>query len=216
MSKTAEKSLEVFQEATYGRLDRLTSRWCHWLKFTRCGSERLTKIAGWLTGLAHAGQTELAEKLATSFITEIDNLHQDVVFYEDTPYPIRVPARKYVFSDDGTFNSFGVIGYYAINPDKVLESVRKVQGLFSAQALERLNNVENLALQRVAHAAIRVADPSSVPEKYDLSESLWQHPKCGTIYYGGAYSAGFIYHGPGKGETFSVTLDSSRDWQLHT
>ena len=70
----------------------------------------------------------------------------------------------------------------------------------------------------------RVVEELKITEKVHLNEGYSQvlteyafkNAYRYSQYYTYGYNGGLIYHGPGAGETFSVTLETNALWSIHT
>lgn len=99
---------------------------------------------------------------------------------------IPVPKTKCVLADDGTKHGFSFRMFRAVKVDEV--EVDDPKGL---------SNYTNFSI-------------------YKRTVERWVNGDCFTWRYEYWFNGGLIYHGPGAGETFSVTLNPVRGWSVHT
>ena len=185
---------------------------------------RVGQITGWCVGLSQGGNPTLASALAGDFDRvfrqmargcgetveiEVKSSHSGEV--EGT---VRVPAQKVEVYDDGTFGGFSFCAYYPVTTYRKQELARELHpeawtddsGVGWSNALDeagqKLRLKDTLAEYRYYRPSWATADtgPSS----------------CERVSYGFSYNGGMLYHGPGAGETFAVTLGSVRGWSVHT
>jgi len=178
--------------AAYSGAGSVTSKYAN-LVFTPEAESRVQQIAGWFVGLVHGGRKDLAEQAAEDinrrfmYLNEYGGNVEDT-FGDGTPV-VGVPRYKVRLGDDRTFGGF-TLGWH-----------RAVRG-----------------------GSERDGDRSSfLRNRWD---SLVDHPRWGqdaageremvTHYYGFDFHGGLVYHGPGGGETFSVSIGEVSFWGIHT
>jgi hypothetical protein len=150
-------------------------------------------IAGWLTGLAHGGQRDLAEKAAADITAQFEYLNGyggDVeATFEDGAPILKVPRYMMSLSDDGTFGGFSVVWYRAVREGSSADGDRS---RFLRNRWGSLVDHRRWGSQQV--------EPREVV----------------TFYFQPTMNGGLLYHGPGGGETFSVAVGDTRFWSIHT
>lgn len=185
--------LKPWLSAAYYRVSHITGVYRN-IVFSPEGEARVAQIAGWLAGLCHAGQREVAEKIAADITSQFEYLNGyggkvESEFQDGSPI-LNVPRYMVQLSDDGTFGGFTVAWFRAVREG-------------SEQDGDRTRFLRN---------------------RWD---SLVDHPRWGQqtegvprevvrYLYRFDFNGGLLYHGPGGGETFSVSLGSPRFWSIHT
>ena len=184
--------LNQWISAAYSGAGSVTSQYTN-LVFTPEADSRVQQIAGWFVGLIHGGRKDLAEKAAEDIHRRFTYLNEyggnvEAAFGDGSPV-VGVPRYKVRLGDDRTFGGF-TLGWY-----------RAVRG-GSEQDGDRRTFLRN---------------------RWD---SLVDHPRWGqdaageremvNYYYGFDFHGGLAYHGPGGGETFSVSLGDIYFWGIHT
>lgn len=210
-TQTKMTNFEILQDLAYRHMTLIPERWKGRLLFTDRGAMRLCHIAGWLLGLAHGGKFDEADKLADNLFRSLDS----VVGTENIEYEIdnngeketiKAAARKCILSDDGCLHSFNLMWYVPIDPARFWEVVATFpdETYPHDMAKKKLNILERV-------------NPND-----HYSEELTQFRyACGCrheVYYRPTHNGGLIYHGPGAGETLTVSLDSNSQhyWGVHT
>lgn len=155
--------------------------------FSASGAVRAGHVYGYIQGVAAAGNTQFAERLAQEFENALSRLtHGDTASLEVSPgHSIQVPARKCILNDDGTLHGFSVLWCRPYLPE--------LSGGLPNEVLEEYIN------------------------RRRLWETVYSQNHFYTVKYAASYNGGLIYHGPGAGETFTVNLSSSGHyWGIHT
>jgi len=192
MSPAPVDHLKPWLNAAYGRVGTLTEKYPN-ISFTQGGEARVMQIAGWLTGLVHAGKRDLAEKVAQDISSQFEYLNGyggDVeAAFEDGSPILKVPRYMVQIGDDGTFGGFTVGWFRAVKEG-------------SEQDGDRSSFLRNRWGSLVDHRrwGPQGAEPREVVAHY----------------YKFSMNGGLLYHGPGGGETFSVALGDVRFWSIHT
>ena len=184
------------------------------LVFTPQGQARLGQIMGWIWGLYVAGQQELAAKLAIDLLGWFDYLAEyggQVEIAREGKHSLFYPKWKVSLADDGTFGGFGLAWFRAI-PNKKLHEV--AEAILAQKTAAGEYDPEN------PHAwtwALEDARKQLRINK-DLEELRYVDQwNTEVIHYGYDFNGGMIYHGPGRGETFTVSLgQGERFWGIHT
>jgi len=226
-TETMKNSYKMLEELVYGHLG--TGYWRN-VSFTRSGSMRLCAVAGWLTGLAHAGEIEQAKELAHDLlgVLEQQNNYYEVE-YVHTAFGVEqryeVPSQKVVISDDGTFNGFALAWYRPIHPNQWEKHYDKCRARISRENpdLEYWQSHEMAEGETRTHFKVRAKEEAmnSLDErKYfwpddEQKKSLFG-PESVTVRYGFSHIGGLLYHGPGRGRVFAVTIGDHRAWSIHT
>lgn len=184
--------LKPWLNAAYGRSGGVTSQYRD-IVFTVEGEGRVMQIAGWLMGLTHAGQREMAEKIAEDINAQFQYLNDyggmmEASFEDGSPI-VNVPRYVVQLGDDGTFGGFTVGWYRAFREGSPEDGDR--------------------------HGCLR--------NRWD---GIVDHPRWGPqtegpreivrYLYRFSMNGGLLYHGPGGGETFSVSIGNPRFWSIHT
>ena len=185
--------LKPWINAAYGRCGNLTEQYRN-IIFTTDGVTRVAQIAGWLVGLVHSGRREEAEKVAEdinsqfSYLNEYGGEAEGMTFGDGSPVQ---NLRRYMvqLGDDGTFGGFTVGWYSIVTEEQANDTMRP------SLLRDRWNGIYETLRWNAAYAPVRHS------EKF---------------YYRFAFNGGLLYHGPGGGETFSVTLGNVRFWSIHT
>ena len=188
-------AMEFMESLVYGYVSdtALRARYGYAMEFTDRGVARFGAIAGWIVGLKHAGQEEFAERAAD----DIDGSMQRLASYTEQRDHAIAEDRflrgrsKVTISDDGTFGGFSFCVWRAIPREHAKEEGTRIN-----EELKQLCCVYDTDGKEV-----RMFDGYMRQEWMD---------------YAFAFNGGVIYHGPGRGETFTVDFGSSRMWGIHT
>ena len=187
-------NLKPWLSAAYGRPGTITSKY-HNIIFTPEGASRVAQIAGWIVGLVHGGQRELASKIAADITRQFEYLNtyggevEGLSFADGSPV---IKLRRYMvqLGDDGTFGGF-TVGWYGVVPmseAQTIPSGHLLQSSWGGTFDTRRWNISD--------------DP-------EMRESQM-------FQYRYSFNGGLLYHGPGGGETFAVTIGDVRFWSIHT
>jgi hypothetical protein len=190
-------ALEFMEYVVYNYISdsMLSSRYGWGMKFSDRATARFGAIAGWIVGMAQSGQREFAERAAHDIDAKLRFLasYGRVEEIETERGIVRVPLCKVALTDDGTFGGFSFCVYRA--------SVR------TGQPSERRNrDLEEFVTQY---------------ERAESGELRAVYDSCGYVErafidYNFAFNGGLLYHGPRRSETYSVSLDKSALWGVHT
>jgi hypothetical protein len=202
-----------FLDLGYGKLARILDRTEMYrrLYLSNEGKTRLAHIHGWLTGLYAAGQQEMAEKLVRDLREGLDYLvrNGDYCEYDYAGLHYKVPSRKVVACDDGTFHGLSVSLYEPVHP-KLYAETRSAVIMAHPEWYDVEVDVETDRRLSITRQTWFGAE---------LKETIWdlRSNEGRPVYYAYSFNGGFLYHGPGKGEVFAVRIgDTSRAWGLHT
>jgi len=185
--------LKPWINAAYGRATSLTGLYRN-IVFNAEAEARVAQIAGWLVGLVHSGRRAEAEKIAEDITSQFQYLNEyggeaeGMTFADGSPV---TNLRRYMvqLGDDGTFGGF-TVGWYSITTEDQANDTMRPSLL-----RDRWNGIYDTSRWNAADAPVRHS---------------------ATFYYRFAFNGGLLYHGPGGGETFSVTLGNVRFWSIHT
>lgn len=233
-TKTEEKKsvLEEFENCSYSYMNRLFDRWKRRVYFTDNGKARLGAIVGYIIGLKHAGQEELAEKLAQDIDEKIEQLsmkHNDFVVEKtvkttvgedgkevSTDVSTSVPMRKCVVGDDGTWHGFGLMFYRLLAPEVYEETLKKHQADISAEREAGKEVYETAHYRTVKQLKILERIDPNAAYSEELTEYRFLDKGQTKFYYVPGFNGGLIYHGPGAGQTFTVNFGGGSLWGIHT
>ena len=185
--------LEFMQALVYGYVSdgTLQARYGYRMRFQDRAVARFGAIAGWIVGLKHAGQVEFAERAAEDIDSAMQRLtcfagKRDVELADGNLQECRDIVT---IGDDGTFGGLSFCVWRAI-PQAMVE-------------------------QRNTNAELKELSYVKTPEGENVR---WYDGYCRQDYteFVFAFNGGVIYHGPGRGETFTVDFGSSRMWGIHT
>lgn len=252
MAEKDKNVLEEFERCGYSYMNRLFDRWKRRVYFHDSAKARLGCILGYIIGLKHAGKEEFAEKLAEDIDSRLNQLsfpHNDFEIViegkdedgNDTRTVTKVPNRKCVVGDDGTWHGFTLMWYSVLNPavyEEHLKEARKQVAEASNQASElrdkldrtKDSDVRTAILHKIREVEIYETPHQLVVKKlrileridpnYQYSEELTEYKYVDSVrkefYYVPSFNGGLIYHGPGAGETFTVNFGSETLWGIHT
>lgn len=159
------------------------------IQFTPGGETRVASILGWILGMAHGGNIEFARILAKDFLRHLDHF-RDSTSREDTLVDPRslenLTSIKLPYLSDNLVPSI----FYELGDDGDLHDF-----WFIRWALCR--NQDSAREHDNRHR--------------QFSVGYYRTP----LLYRCDYNGGLLYHGPGAGEKFSVTLNPVL-WQIHT
>lgn len=185
-------AMSSIQSAVYDWPSRWWGRWRNRVYMTVDAKIRLAQIQGWIVGLWHSGQQEFANALAQDLEDNFSNLGPSVEMQvEGWDAPVKLPNRKILLHDDRAFNSFSFLAYQIVTPE-----------VYNSPGF----NKDSVELRRIGDSE----DGST------LTETLYLNEKRVDFFYKLSYNGGLIYHGPGAGETFSVSIGRRGFWQMHT
>ena len=213
-----------FVQFTYGYQSEATvqARYGRGLTLHASALARFGQIAGWLAGLDHAGGRDIANTFADDFDRV---LKYTLAGCEEVDTPVLAPAdgevlgtmrafsRKCVLGDDGTFGGFSVMWYQRVTAYDRITKAREIDPVAWASEEDSISSGWDNALA-TADKHFRI-DPK-------LDHRYWPVSRTGRymsnvlVHYGYTGNGGLLYHGPGSGEVFAVTLGNVRSWSLHT
>ena len=213
-------TLADIEEVMYGWVGNWVENWKYRLYVTDAGLARMSSIAGYLTGLKHGGQPEMAEQLARDFTRNLDRLTQvgencDVAIGAEEDETTSVPRCKVELHDDGCFHSFSFVLFHPISPVAY-------QDCYNKHDKKLQDEGEESPSYGTVHARVvqelQIRERVNLSDKYspELTEHRYVNDRRYQIYYARYYHGGLIYHGPGAGATFTVSLDSRNFWGIHT
>lgn len=226
-------ALDFFHKLTYGYVSdsAVKARYGYALHITPNALGRFGQIGGWLTGLTHAGKADLAAKLAEDFDSSLKGALRGCVvedmevvtdYRDEVEGVISAPRMKLVLMDDGTFGGFGLAWYRAISNHDKLKLARTLDPeAYSGDLPEKESQYRwALALEKASDQLhirkdleeFRYYTPTWVSE--DTPSSI--RTSSTVVHYGFSHNGGLLYHGPGGGEVFAVTLGDVRGWSVHT
>ena len=227
--ETTEKTdnLDLLTECMYSHMNQLLEHWRNRVYFTDTGKARLSSIAGYVVGLNHAGEKELAQRMADDFILRVEQLSLKGNDFEyavgevkddvETRQTVKVPSRKCVVSDDGTLHGFRLMWYGVLRPEvyyKCLTKHRKEIERERDAGKEVYENPHNRAVKELN--IIEKLDPN-VEYGDTLTERRYVGGATHEFFYVPGFNGGLLYHGPGGGEVFSVHLGGNDTlWAIHT
>jgi hypothetical protein len=210
--EVAQQVFDMYDEFLYGRMNRLLNHYYqHGVMFSDTGKARLGSILGYILGLTHAGQKDFAVKLAYDFnhvlsyaaciysepmVLEFKEQSGDATITTE----IKVPRRKLILYDDSTLHGFGVQAYAPVNLDFV-EEVKRDFPMWR----------QELARRGIKDKYID-GDYSGITESKYIPTGRGRTVE---VFYQPVFQGGLLYHGPGCGETFAVSLDKTF-WSFHT
>ena len=230
-------ALDFFTSLAYGHISDYTirARYGHALYLHGNALGRFGQIAGWIVGLAHAGTAEFAAKAATDFDEALKGAlagyHEPVdmevrragLSGDNVEGVVRAPGFSLVLMDDATFGGFGLAYYRAVSNYERLSVARSLdEQAYSSCDLpsEESHQRWMLALEK-AGAQLRLRKDLEVMRHYTPSWANDETPSymrnAGVpVHYGYYRNGGLLYHGPGGGEVFAVTLGAGGLWRTHS
>ena len=227
---TEKASIEMFLENSYGHMNTLVRHYKNkGVLFSEAGKMRLANIAGHLVGLYHSEQKDMAIKMAESIDGNLNRLcynsrRVELAIAESTSMVdtvIKAPAAKVVLHDDGTFGGFSVSWYRPISPKVYEAKVKEARQIKNDTPDKEFNKIkaEYYTTAELARRMLNVTERVDHHHKY--SDELTEHKYIADygsfeIYYTYSHPGGLLYHGPGGGETFAITLENNALWSIHT
>jgi hypothetical protein len=231
-TEAKKNMIEVFENCSYSYLSRLFDHWKYRVYFTEGGKARLGAVVGYIIGLKHAGQEELAEKMAQDIHDKLSQLslsHNDFVVErtlrttvgEDgkqvsKEVEVRVPMQKCVVSDDGTWHGFGLNWFRLLAPETYEETLKKHQADISAEREAGKEVYETAHWRTVKQLRILERIDPNAAYSEELTEYRFLEKGQTKFYYVPGFNGGLIYHGPGAGQTFTVNIGGGCLWGIHT
>lgn len=219
-----EDILKVFEDANYQYLSRLFDRWKRHVYFTESGKARLAAIIGYIVGLKHAQQEDFAKMLAEDLdmrirqIGNVNNVAEYLIAGQggEEATTIRVPGMKASLGDDGTHHGFSVLWYRAVDPADYNAKLKVCAKKTDARLASGIAVYESFHEQVVI--ALNLVERTDPSNKYsdEITEYKYVNNQQIKVYYRVAYNGGLIYHGPGAGQTFTVSLTKGGLWGVHT
>ena len=232
-AETEKKTvLDEFEQCAYYYTNRLFDRWKRRVYFTESGRARMGVVLGYILALKHAGQEEFAEKLAKDIddkITQLSFPHGDMVVEKsvrstigedgktvETDVSTKVPTRKCIVADDGTWHGFSLLWYRLLDPAAYEEVLNKHRAEIAAEREAGKDVYETAHYRTVKQLKIlERVDPNAAYSE-ELTEYRFLEKGQTKFYYVPAFNGGLIYHGPGAGQTFTVNLGGDCLWGIHT
>lgn len=211
-----------FQRNSYSWLDRMFERWRYKLYFTESGKTRFASIAGYILGMYHMGNREFAETLAESIIENLDRLAGNTIeitcntalltSFDSCDDTLTVQGSKCILSDDGTWGGFSLLWLHPVHPDKYRQTYQKYM-------LQHEDDHSFTSPTHQTHEELRIRERVDANNRYseEITQYVWskKNNQALNVYYAPSYNGGLLYHGPGAGETFAVTLNKCL-WSVHT
>lgn len=217
------KRLDDLERAAYRHLYRWIEQWRKYIVFTEGGISRLSSVVGYILGLKHTGQEELAIRMVNDLHRRFEQLGYGADDIElelpDTNERVKVPPRKAVLSDDGCLHSFSFVNFFPVNPIKYNECLIKHR-----DAINHEQDSGNRLFHDTPHERtvkeLNICERANSNSVYgsELTEHKYAGGLARRVYYTQGYNGGLIYHGPGAGQTFSVLVGDGREvlWSIHT
>ena len=209
-------AIEELESVCYGYCNSIADNLRRRIVFTNSGLMRLATVIGYIVGLKHGGQVELAATMATEFLERLRNwIVQDETteFTLDDGQKVKVPSRKCILGDDGCLHSFTLLWMAPIDPN-IFNTA-----LWAKQKEYEESDPGNYSNYRWAlEATIEELRIVEFAEGKNWAQELTEYKAMSQkIYYRSSHNGGLIYHGPGQGETFTISLGSSgKLWGIHT
>ena len=227
---TKEKSVleKLFLECSYRHMNTLARHYKdQGVLFTEAGKMRLAHIVGHIVGLYHAEQKDIALKMAESLDSNLCRLcynSRRVEMPLDGKVKrlfVEAPTAKVVLGDDGTFGGFSVGWYQPISPTVYEDRVKEARQIKDESPDKEFNKVkaEYYSAAELARHMLNITERVNPHDQY--SDELTEHRYVTDhgsvkVYYRYSHPGGLLYHGPGGGENFAVTLESNALWSVHT
>jgi hypothetical protein len=207
-------ALDFYINLSYGYISEhiLRDRYGSALYLTPEGLARLGQVAGWIAGIRHANP-DFAAKAAEHFDRAVRSV---LAGSEPVEFPcrdgsVRAPRRQVILTDDGTFGGFGILWYGAVRNDQRLDLATTLVN--DATPWERaLDEADRSMGLNKRLEQVRWYTPTWVNE----TTPAWMRQTSEVIHYRFESNGGLIYRGPGAGQTFTVSLDDSWLWGVHT
>lgn len=188
------------------------------LLFTEQGLSRLCHVLGYISGLAHAGQCDTAYAILRDLRAWLNYLENTDNNFEFELYgkQLTVPGRKCLMSDDGTWHGFGLLWYRPVTVDQFERTRTTLAAAYEAGRPP--GNTDYFDTTAAAIKALNIREfVGHNKSGAELTEYRFAERNQIKVYYTQCMNGGFIYHGPGAGETFTVSLDNNkRFWGVHT
>ncbi len=228
---TTEKSVleKLFLECSYRHMNTLARHYKdQGVLFTEAGKMRLAHIVGHIVGLYHAEQKDIALKMAESLDNNLRLLCYNSRRVElpldgnvEIGTVVEAPATKVVLGDDGTFGGFSVGWYRPISPKVYEAKVKEARQIKNDTPDKEFNKIkaEYYTTAELARRMLNITERVDHHHRYsdELTEYKYVKDHGATeVYYTYSHPGGLLYHGPGGGETFAVTLESNALWSIHT
>ena len=228
---TTEKSVleTLFLNLSYGYLNGLVRHYKdQGVLFTEQGKMRLAHIAGHIVGLYHAEQKDIAIKMAESLDSNLRRLCYNNARTElpldgnvEGGTVVEAPTAKVVLGDDGTFGGFSVGWYRPIAPGVYEAKVKEARQIKDESPDKEFNKVkaDYYSAAELARHMLNITERVNPHDQY--SDELTEHRYVADhgsvkVYYRYSHPGGLLYHGPGGGENFAVTLETNALWSIHT
>lgn len=230
-------ALDFFTSLSYGHVSEyaIRARYGHALHLSGSALGRFGHIAGWLTGLAHAGKAEFAARAAEDFDATLFNAlagcedvdmevrNDTLTSGETVDGTVRAPRMKLVLTDDGTFGGLHRAYYRAISNFDRLKLARS----FDEEAYSSCDLPRDESHQRWMRALERASDALKLRKDLELIRyytPVWVNDDTPSyirtspevVHYGYVSNGGLLYHGPGGGEVYAVALGEGRIWRTHS
>jgi hypothetical protein len=232
---TEEEALSLFTRSCYNYAFNQNSSLPAWpnLHFSQSGFSRLANIAGYIQGLAHAGEEtrKMALKMASQLNNELKRLSDyggdiEIPCQSDSKATIKVPRYRVVLNDDGCLHSFSLAWYAPVSNAKRLEVAERIRSERQT-GTEQLAKAQDEAIDyRLWDECIQAANEDLKLKKelelYRYYKPSWSmpenHSSCNdTVHFAYSHNGGLIFHGPGSSETFTVSIgNNDRYWGVHT
>lgn len=229
---TTEKSVlkTLFFNNSYEHMNTLVRHYKNkGVLFSEAGKMRLANIAGHLVGLYHGEQKDMAIKMAESIDGNLNRLcynsrNVELAIAESTSMintVVEAPAAKVILHDDGTFGGFSVGWYRPVAPKIYETKVKEARQIKNDTPDKEFNKIkaEYYTTAELARRMLNITERVDPHARY--SDELTEHKYVADygsvqVYYTYSHPGGLLYHGPGGGENFAVTLENNALWSIHT
>jgi len=211
--------LTEFEYAGYDHLTRFFDRWKGRVYFSDMAKARMGCILGYILGFKHAGESAFAEKMAEDINYKLGSLapitNNLELTTEDGSRTVKVPRRKCILADDGTWHGFSLLWFNLVDCAAYQEHLKIAQEELDVES--ETGEVFETAHQRVVKK-LNIRERLDEHNKYseELTEYRYIDGEHRKFYYTISHNGGLIYHGPGAGQTFTVTLGKAPLWGIHT